>query len=75
VVDRLDLDALTSQYAGSGSAAHHPAVLLGLLLYGYASRKIERATPHALPQGLQRPQTAHATCVGRTSPENHCRRL
>ncbi len=49
VIDRLDLDELTSQYAGRGSAAHHPAVLLGLLVYGYAngvhsSRKIERAT-------------------------------
>lgn len=49
VIDRLDLDDLTKQYAGRGSAAHHPAVLLGLLVYGYAngvhsSRKIERAT-------------------------------
>lgn len=49
VIDRLDLAELTSQYAGRGSAAHHPAVLLGLLVYGYASgvhssRKIERAT-------------------------------
>lgn len=49
VIDRLDLKALTGQYAGRGSAAHHPAVLLGLLIYGYASgvhssRKIERAT-------------------------------
>jgi transposase len=49
VIDRLDLDDLTKQYAGRGSAAHHPAVLLGLLIYGYAngvhsSRKIERAT-------------------------------
>ena len=49
VIDRLNLDELTSQYAGRGSAAHHPAVLLGLLVYGYAngvhsSRKIERAT-------------------------------
>jgi transposase/IS5 family transposase len=49
VVERLDLSALTRQYAGRGSAAHHPAVLLGLLIYGYAtglpsSRKIERAT-------------------------------
>jgi transposase len=49
VIDRLDLTELTSQYAGRGSAAHHPAVLLGLLVYGYAngvhsSRKIERAT-------------------------------
>ena len=49
VVERLELSDLTRQYAGRGSAAHHPAVLLGLLIYGYAtgvpsSRKIERAT-------------------------------
>lgn len=49
VVDQLDLSALTQQYAGRGSQAHHPAVLLGLLIYGYptgvcSSRKIERAT-------------------------------
>lgn len=49
VIEQLDLGALTRQYGGRGSAAHHPAVLLGLLVYGYASgvhssRKIERAT-------------------------------
>jgi len=49
VVERLDLTALTAAYAGRGSAAHHPAVLVSLLIYGYAtgvfsSRKIERAT-------------------------------
>jgi transposase len=49
VIEQLDLGELTGQYAGRGSAAHHPAVLLGLLIYGYASgvhssRKIERAT-------------------------------
>jgi transposase len=49
VVDQLDLSELSRQYAGRGSKAHHPAVLLSLLIYGYAtgvfsSRKIERAT-------------------------------
>lgn len=49
VIEQLDLSALTRAYRGRGSAAHHPAVLLGLLIYGYAtgvpsSRKIERAT-------------------------------
>ncbi|UTW03063.1 IS1182 family transposase [Amphritea atlantica] len=49
IVDQLDLSELTQQYTGRGSKAHHPAVLLGLLIYGYAtgvfsSRKIERAT-------------------------------
>jgi transposase len=49
VIDKLDLSELVGQYAGRGSDAHHPAVLLGLLIYGYSSgvfssRKIERAT-------------------------------
>jgi len=49
VIDQLDLSQLTCRYAGRGSAAHHPAVLLALLVYGYAtsvfsSRKLERAT-------------------------------
>ena len=48
VIDQLDLSELVRQYAGRGSHAYHPAMLLGLLVYGYAtgvhsSRKIERA--------------------------------
>jgi transposase len=43
------LTELTRSYGGRGSAAHHPAVLLGLLIYAYvtgiaSSRKIARAT-------------------------------
>jgi transposase len=49
VVDDLDLSAMVRSYRGSGSASYHPAMLLGLLIYGYAtkvfsSRAIERAT-------------------------------
>ena len=49
VIDQLDLTNLTRQYAGCGSKAHHPATLLGILVYGYAngvfsSRRLERAT-------------------------------
>jgi transposase len=49
VIDLLDLSNLTRQYAGRGSKAHHPATLLGILVYGYAtgvfsSRRLERAT-------------------------------
>lgn len=49
MVEQLDISALVKSYAGRGSAAHHPGVLLGLLVYGYAtgvysSRAIERAT-------------------------------
>jgi transposase len=49
VVDGLDISALEKAYAGRGSAAYHPSVLLSLLVYSYtngvfSSRKIERAT-------------------------------
>jgi transposase len=49
VIDQLDLSKLTSRYSRSGSEAYHPALMLALLVYGYAtgtfsSRKIERAT-------------------------------
>ena len=53
IVDQLDLSELTRQYRGTGSAAYHPAVMLGLLIYGYAtgvyaSRRIEAATHESI---------------------------
>ena len=49
VVEGLDLRAMTGSYRGSGEASYHPQLLLGLIVYGYAtgvfsSRKLERAT-------------------------------
>lgn len=49
VVEGLDLSGMVRAYRGSGSASYHPAMLLSLLIYGYAtrvfsSRAIERAT-------------------------------
>jgi len=49
VIDGLDLGGMSGAYRGSGSASYHPRMLLGLLVYGYAtgvfsSRKLERAT-------------------------------
>jgi len=49
VIDGLDLRAMSGSYRGSGSASYHPCMLLGILVYGYAtgvfsSRKLERAT-------------------------------
>ena len=40
---------MSGSYRGSGSASYHPRLLLGVLVYGYAtgvfsSRKLERAT-------------------------------
>jgi transposase len=45
----LDLRAMTGGYRGSGEASYHPQLLLGIIIYGYAtgvfsSRKLERAT-------------------------------
>ena len=49
VIAGLDLRAMTGSYRGSGEASYHPELLLGLIIYGYAtgvfsSRKLERAT-------------------------------
>lgn len=49
IVEQLDLTSIKAAYAGRGSRAHHPEMLLALLFYGYAtgvfsSRKLERAT-------------------------------
>jgi transposase len=49
VVEGLNLRAMTGSYRGSGEASYHPQLLLGLIIYGYAtgvfsSRKLERAT-------------------------------
>jgi transposase len=49
VVEGLDLSEMVRSYRGSGSASYHPALLLSLLIYGYAtkvfsSRAIERAS-------------------------------
>jgi transposase len=49
VIAGLDLRAMTGSYRGTGSASYHPTVLLGIMVYGYAtgvfsSRKLERAT-------------------------------
>lgn len=49
IVGQLDVRRLKEAYAGKGSKAYNPEMLLGLLFYGYAtgafaSRQIERAT-------------------------------
>src|SRR6201996_2536252 len=49
VIASLDLRAMLGSYRGSDEASYHPTVLLGILVYGYAtgvfsSRKLERAT-------------------------------
>src|SRR4051812_3036467 len=49
VIDGLDLRVMRGSYRGSGSASYHPSLLLGILVYGYAtgvfsSRTLERAS-------------------------------
>jgi transposase len=54
IVEQLDLRALVGAYAGSGSKAYHPAMLVALLFYGYAtgvfsSRKLAQASYDSIP--------------------------
>src|SRR5215208_7341195 len=49
VIEGLNLRAMIGSYRSGGEAADHPHLLLGILVYGYAtgvfsSRKLERAT-------------------------------
>lgn len=49
VISGVEVSAMSGAYRGSGSASYHPRLLLGILVYGYAtgvfsSRKLERAT-------------------------------
>jgi transposase len=49
VIDGFDLGRMSGAHRGSGSASYHPRMLLGILVYGYAtgvfsSRKLERAS-------------------------------
>jgi transposase len=49
VIEQLNLSVMVKAYRGSGSASNHPSVLLGFLIYGYATgllsrRAVERAT-------------------------------
>ena len=37
VIDQLDTRAMQHAYRGAGSASYHPTMLLGLLVYGYAT--------------------------------------
>ncbi|MBU0492477.1 MAG: transposase [Chloroflexi bacterium] len=54
IIALLDLSAIEAQYAPVGGEAYAPAMLLALLLYGYAtgtfsSRRIEKATYEVIP--------------------------
>ena len=54
VISQLDLSPLYQQYSEEGAPPYAPELLLGLIVYGYAtgvfsSRKIERATHESLP--------------------------
>ena len=59
MVAQLDLAPIYARYAPLGGVPYAPEILLGLLLYGYAtgvfsSRKIERATYESAAVPLHR---------------------
>ena len=42
VIEGLDLRAMIGSYRGGGEAAYHPRLLLGILVYGYATGVFSR---------------------------------
>jgi transposase len=49
VIDGLGLQAMSSSYRGSGSASYHPRMLLGILVYGYATGFFRAASWNGRP--------------------------
>ena len=49
VLEGLDLSKLESAYAGRGSVAYHPTMLLSLLIYGYATGAYSSSKPAMTP--------------------------
>ncbi len=54
IISQLDLSPIYQQYSEEGAPPYAPELLLGLIVYGYAtgvfsSRKIERATTSRSP--------------------------
>jgi transposase len=45
IVDRLDLRELEVCYGGGGKQHYHPALLLAVLFYGYATRVFSSRKP------------------------------
>lgn len=77
VIDQLNLTKLTSRYSGKGSQAYHPAMMLALLVYGYAtgtfsSRKIERATHDSVAFVFLRPISTRITTRSQISAKPFC---
>ena len=73
VIEQLDLSAFVKAYRGSGSASYHPSMLLGLLVYGYAtgvfsSRKLERLSassrPTIIPTTIPSPRSGGVFSTG-----------
>ncbi len=54
VISQLELSAIYREYSDEGARPYAPELLLGLIVYGYAtgvfsSRKIEKATHESIP--------------------------
>ena len=86
-IEQLDLSAFVKAYRGSGSASYHPSMLLGLLVYGYAtgvfsSRKLERATydsslsassrPTIIPTTIPSPRSGGVFSTGSKGCSSRC---
>ena len=81
IVEQLDLKAMERAYGTSGSAPFHPALLLPILVYGYATgvfsnRKLANATYDSIAFRFVAAEVlfpfpnAHLSLFGRTNTKN-----
>jgi hypothetical protein len=73
VIDGMDLRAMSGSYRGSGSASYHPRMLLGILVYGYATgifSSPENPTPvEAMAHRLKTPEGRKLYALRKQTPE------
>src|SRR4051794_22708793 len=67
-IDGLGLGRMARTYRGSGSASYHPSMLLGILVYGYATGCSPAASWSARPMTRWRSASSRPTSTPTTTP-------
>ena len=68
MIDVLDLRAMSGSYRGSGSASYHPRMLLGILVYGYATGVLSNTSWNVRPMTRWRSGLLRPTIILTTTP-------
>jgi len=68
VIGGLDLRAMIGSYRGSGEASYHPTILLGILIYGYATGVFSSRKLSGRPMIRWRSASSPPTSTRTTTP-------